>query len=83
MYVIVFRTSATRELRKLPAPIRQQIITLIDLLASDPRPHGVKKMAGTEAWRMRHGNYRIIYSIPDKQLVIEIIKIGNRRDVYR
>ncbi|MBW4061962.1 type II toxin-antitoxin system RelE/ParE family toxin [Candidatus Saccharibacteria bacterium] len=83
MYVIVLRTSATKELRKLPSPIRQQIIILIDSLASDPRPHGVKKMAGVEAWRIRFGDYRVIFSIQDTRLLIEIIKIGNRRDVYR
>ncbi len=83
MYVIVFRASAARELRKLPVPIRQQITPLIDSLVSDLRPHGVKKMAGTEAWRIRLEDYRIVYAVRDKQLIVEIIKIGNRREVYR
>jgi mRNA interferase RelE/StbE len=83
MYIIVFRASAARELRKLPTPIRQQITLLIDSLGSNPRPHGVKRMVGTDAMRIRSGDYRIVYVVRDKQLIIETIKIGNRREVYR
>jgi mRNA interferase RelE/StbE len=82
-YAVTFRSSAAKELRKLPVPMRNQISELIDFLATDPRPHGVKKMVGVDAWRIRVGDYRVIYSIVDEQLVVEIIKIGNRREVYR
>ncbi len=67
----------------MPIAARKQVSELIDSLAHDPRPHGVKKMIGVEAWRIRIGDYRVIYSITDEQLVVEIIKIGNRREVYR
>ena len=83
LYVVVIRSSAAKELRKLPAPIREQVSELIDSVAGDPRPHGVKKMAKMDAWRIEIGDYRVVYSIANKQLVIEIIKAGNRREVYR
>lgn len=83
LYAISLRSSAAKELRKLPTAVRKQVSELIDSLAANPRPHGVKKMAGIDAWRIRIADYRVIYSIVDEQLVIEIIKIGNRREVYR
>lgn len=83
LYSVIFRTSAAKELRKLPTPVRKQVSELVDSLVHDPRPHGVKKMTGVEAWRIRIGDYRVIYSIADQRLVVEIIKIGNRREVYR
>lgn len=83
LYTVTFRTSAVKELRKLPIAARNQVSEVIDSLALEPRPHGVKKLAGVDAWRIRVGDYRVIYSILDRQLVVEIIKIGNRREVYR
>ncbi|HVQ44873.1 MAG TPA: type II toxin-antitoxin system RelE/ParE family toxin [Candidatus Saccharimonadia bacterium] len=83
LYSVTFRASAARELRKLPISVRKQVSELIDSLTHDPRPHGVKKMTGVDAWRIRIGDYRVVYSVMDQQLVVEIIKIGNRREVYR
>lgn len=82
-YTVTLRTSAVKELRKIPVAARQRITEVIDALADNPRPQGVKKMTGIDAWRIRVGDYRVIYSIVDQQLVIEVIKIGNRRDIYR
>jgi mRNA interferase RelE/StbE len=82
-YSVTFRASASKELRKLPIAARKQVSELVDSLAHDPRPRGVKKMVGAGAWRIRIGDYRVVYSIMDQQLVVEIIKIGNRREVYR
>jgi mRNA interferase RelE/StbE len=82
-YAIIFRSSAAKELRKLPAPARKQVSELIDSLTRNPRPHGVKKMAGIDAWRIRVGDYRVVYSVLDQQLLIEVVKAGNRREVYR
>jgi mRNA interferase RelE/StbE len=82
-YSVTFRSSAAKELRKLPVAARKQVSELIDALAHDPRPHGAKKMVGVDAWRIRIGDYRVVYSVMDQRLVVEIIKIGNRRDVYR
>ena len=83
LYSIAFRASAVKELRRLPIAARRQVSELIDSLPHDPRPRGVKKLVGVDAWRVRVGDYRVIYSIKDTQLAIEIIKIGNRREVYR
>ncbi len=82
-YIVTFRTSAIKELRKLPTAARKQVSEVIDTLALQPRPHGVKKLAGVDAWRIRVGDYRVIYSILDRQLVVEIIKICNSREVFR
>jgi mRNA interferase RelE/StbE len=63
---------------------RQLIAKRIVTLADDPRPHGVTKLAGTDVtYRLRQGDYRIIYNIYDELVVVEIIKIGHRSDVYR
>lgn len=83
MYQINFRSSAVKELRKLPADDRKSVSHAIESLANMPRPKGVKKMAGAHAWRIRIGDYRVVYSIEDKQLIIEVIRIGHRREVYR
>lgn len=83
LYSVTFRTSAAKELRKLPIAARKQVSELIDSLEANPRPHGVKKMVGVDAWRIRIGDYRVVYSIADQQLVVEVIRIGNRREVYR
>ena len=83
MYTITFRSSAVKELRKLSEHNRKSITDAIDVLAEVPRPNGVKKMAGVNAWRIRVGDYRVVYSIEDRQLVVEVIRIRHRRDVYR
>ena len=83
MYAVTLRSSAIKELRKLPLEIRRRVSTAIDSLAKEPRPRGGKKMAGGEAWRIRVGEYRIVYSITDERLIVEVIRIGHRREVYR
>jgi mRNA interferase RelE/StbE len=83
MYVVALRPSAAKELRKLPLDQRRRISKAIDSLAEESRPHGVKKMVGGTVWRIRVGEYRVVYSIVDDQLVVEIIRIGHRRDIYR
>lgn len=59
-----------------------RIDLLIRCLANEPRPHGVKKLSGRNAWRIRVGNYRIIYEITDSCLMILVVAIGHRRDIY-
>lgn len=61
----------------------KKIITRIASLASDPRPNGSEKLSAQERYRIRQGNYRIIYSIQDFELTIWVVKIGHRREVYR
>jgi mRNA interferase RelE/StbE len=83
-YQIEFVKQAAKQLRALPAQEQERLQPKIDALATEPRPIGVIKLAGEEdLYRIRVGNYRIIYSIQDDQLLILVVKIGHRRDVYR
>ena len=83
-YRIEFTSSATRDFSKLAEDIRQRLLPKIDALADDPRPMGVQKLQGGEnRYRIRAGDYRIVYEIRDKILVILIVGIGHRREVYR
>ena len=85
MYSIVLNKSAQKELSKLPTTIVKKIATVIDDLANNPRPVGAKKLEAqkNELWRVRSGDYRIVYSIEDVVKVVEIQKIGHRKDIYK
>ncbi|RED98913.1 type II toxin-antitoxin system RelE family toxin [Marinoscillum furvescens] len=84
LYKITITRSASKELKKLPRKVNNQLIPLIKGLAIDPRPASSSKLRGNnQYWRIRSGNYRIIYSIDDHVQIIDIIKIGHRKDVYR
>ena len=83
-YIIEFTTSALRELRSLPRDIQRRIQPKIDGLAENPLPAGVKKLTGEPAhFRIRVGKYRVIYRIEGHRLVVVIVRIAHRRDVYR
>ena len=83
-YRIEFTTAAVRELSRLPKEVQNRLRVKIDALALEPRPSGVQKMAGRERrYRLRVGDYRVIYEIQDRVLVVVIIRIGHRREVYR
>lgn len=83
MYEIRFARSATREFRALPNQIVARIARKIDLLTENPRPVGCRKLQGyADLWRIRIGNYRVIYSISDQINVVEIRRVRHRRDVY-
>ena len=82
-YKLEFRPSAEREFDKLSADIQARLRPKIDALASNPRPSGCKKLAGMQdLYRIRVGDYRIIYEIRDKVLLVLIVKIGHRGSVY-
>jgi len=84
MYKILIKKSALKELENVPKIFRVKIISKIDELANDPRPSGVRKLENAlDTYRVRAGNYRIIYKIEDDQLLIEVIKVANRKDAYR
>ncbi len=83
MYSIEIKKSATREIEALPLPARRRIVERIGRLAENPRPRGCEKLAGGERYRVRQGDYRIVYSVEDALLVVWVVKVGNRRDVYR
>lgn len=82
-YRIVFKKSVAKDLKKIPGKDVALILKLIRALANDPRPPQVKKLSGQDRYRMRQGNYRILYSIEDAELVITVVKVGDRRAVYR
>lgn len=82
MYSVSILPSAQRQLAKLPNAIAIRIEDKLLGLEKDPRPPGCKKLKGRNAWRIRIGDYRVIYEIRDNQLIITVIAIAHRRDVY-
>ena len=81
-YALSFSRSALKELEKINEPHYTSIKQAILALTTVTRPQGYKKLKGREGYRIRVGNYRIIYEIFDKQLVIEVISLGHRKDIY-
>ena len=82
-YSIRFRSSVKKDLRSIPKQDVLRILTALKSLTEDPRPSNSKPLTGRDAWRLRVGKYRAIYTINDKEIVIEIIKIAHRKNVYR
>jgi len=82
-YFLNFSKQAFKELEKISEPHYSRIKKAIYDLADNPRPHGYKKLQGIDGYRIRVGDYRIIYDIFDNELVVEIITLGNRKDIYR
>ncbi|MCB2168015.1 MAG: type II toxin-antitoxin system RelE/ParE family toxin [Deltaproteobacteria bacterium] len=82
-YEIYFKESVWKELKKDPKNDLKRILFRIANLGDDPRPTGCEKLTGHELYRVRQGNYRIVYSIQDNELTVWIIKVGHRRNVYR
>lgn len=82
-YSILLTKSAAKELERVPTKDRQRIATRIGSLAENPRPIGVEKLSGDDKYRIRQGNYRILYEIIDTDLIVTVVRIGDRREVYR
>jgi len=82
-YRLLLKKSAERDLRKIPRADLQRIIQRIKELSAIPRPSGNEKLAGQDSYRIRQGDYRVVYTVDDDQRLIEVIKIGHRREVYR
>ncbi len=83
-YTVTILPSALGQLAELPRHEQRKIKERIDRLAADPRPPGVKKLLGeSDLFRLRSGNYRIIYSIEDVRLIVLVIRVGHRRNVCR
>lgn len=82
-YRIEFRPAALREMRKVDDAMQPRIQGAIALLAHDPRPPASRQLRGREGYRLRVGDYRIIYTINDGVLLIVVVTIGHRREVYR
>ncbi|MDR0811539.1 MAG: type II toxin-antitoxin system RelE/ParE family toxin [Paludibacter sp.] len=83
VYSINFTKNAIRQLSKVPEPYYENIKLAIRELAVNPRPSGCKKLQGLAGYRIRVGTYRVIYEIFDNELLIDIIAIGHRREIYR
>ena len=82
-YSVVFKPAAVRDLRKLPEDARRRIATRIDALAGDPRPHGIDRIEGmSDLYRVRVGEDRVVYQIQDRVLLVLVVRIGHRCDVY-
>ncbi len=82
-YETFIERPAQRSLSKIPPTDQDRIIDAIRKLKSDPRPDGVQKLSGREAWRIRVGDYRIIYEINDEARSVLVVTLGHRREVYR
>jgi len=81
-YEVLIERSAAKDLAKISSPHRERLTKAIRALSSNPRPPGVKKLSGRDAWRIRVGAYRVIYEINDQQLRILVVVVGSRQDVY-
>lgn len=82
-YAVEFTAAAARQLRKLDRPVRLRLVAAIDGLAEDPRPAGATKLVGEQtAWRIRVGDYRVIYDVFDAALVVTVVRARHRREVY-
>ncbi|WP_456452571.1 type II toxin-antitoxin system RelE family toxin [Hydrogenimonas sp.] len=82
-YSIEIKKSAYKETRKLPKATIAPIVEAIGKLADDPRPPGCKKLTGEEKYRLHVGTYRILYTIEDQKLVVYVVRVAHRKDVYR
>ena len=83
-YAVLLAPAAERQLKALDRPLQQRIAKRLARLGDTPRPPGVEKLAGEDdLYRVREGDYRIIYTIQDRQLIVLVVKIGHRKEVYR
>jgi mRNA interferase RelE/StbE len=83
-YSLIWKRSAERELRKLLREAIGRLVELADSLRTNPFPFGAKKLAGAnQTYRARSGDYRLIYEVRNEELIIQVIRVGHRREVYR
>ena len=82
-YEIFFKKSVWKDFKKIPKSDLKKILQCIESLGENPRQCGCKKLSGQEKYRVRKGEYRILYSIQDKELTVWIVKVGHRKNVYR
>jgi mRNA interferase RelE/StbE len=82
-YRVLIQRTAEKEIERLPVAIRRRVIERIGALASDPRPHGSKKLSGEDAYRIRQGDHRIVYTINDAIVTVVVVRVRHRADVYR
>jgi mRNA interferase RelE/StbE len=82
-YKVVIAASASKELEQIAKRDRERIGVRVRSLASNPRPPGCEKLSGQDKYRIRQGDYRILYAVDDSNSIVDVVKIGHRREVYR
>jgi len=82
-YKVYFRESVEKDFKAIPKKDIRKILNRIESLAVEPRPLGCEKLTGQERYRVRQGQYRIVYSVQDKESTVWIVRVGHRKDVYR
>jgi mRNA interferase RelE/StbE len=83
-YRLLIKPSAVKDIEAIPLKRdRQRVVERISRLADNPRPGGVEKISGQEKYRVRQGRYRILYAIEDQDLLVQVVKVGHRKEVYR
>ena len=82
-FKILIKKSAVGELAKIPRKDLEKIVRRIRDLEQNPRPFGCRKLSGNDRYRLRQGDYRIVYAVDDSRRVVEVYKIGNRREIYK
>ncbi|MEX2270473.1 MAG: type II toxin-antitoxin system RelE/ParE family toxin [Vicinamibacterales bacterium] len=82
-YRLLIKPSAASELDDLPLKDRKRVIAKIQRLGSDPRPAGAEKLSGQEKYRLRQGDYRVLYAIDDPGATVVVVRIAHRREAYR
>ncbi len=81
-YRVLFHPAALREFDKLPVAQQRRLASVIDRLAADPMHHGAQKLSDLDAYRVRAGDYRIVYAVQDDVCIVLIAKVGDRREIY-
>lgn len=83
-YRVIFTRSARKELESLPRPTADRIVAMLEGLAAKPRPVGARKLRGAvDLWRVRAGDYRVVYAINDTQQIVDVRVVRHRKDAYR
>jgi mRNA interferase RelE/StbE len=83
-YRLLIKSSAIKDIEAIPLKRdRQRVVERISKLAEDPRPSGSEKISGQDKYRVRQGRYHILYAIEDQDLIVQVVKGGHRKDVYR
>jgi mRNA interferase RelE/StbE len=83
-YEVIIKPSAEKSLDRLSSKLRFRIVNALEELRENPRPRGVVKLSGTDdLWRIRIGSYRVVYAIDDERLIILVVRVAHRKDVYR
>lgn len=82
-YSLFFKESVQKDFDGIPKKDLRRILSRIKSLASDPRPQGCEKLTGQSRYRLRQGQYRIVYAVQDEERAVTVVKVGHRKDIYR